>query len=697
MGSQENSKSSLSQYQSRELTAISHLSRLRDFAERVGLQAATIQLIDKDLKRSKDHRFSVAVVGEFNRGKSTFINALLGEDILPTDILPCSATVNRVTYGLEPRVEIVYKEDGDEPEEVEEIDIDELEDYVTKLTEESEEIAASIKEAVVYYPLAYCENNIDIIDTPGLNDDETMTEVTVSVLPNVSAAIFVIMPDAPFSKYESDFLSQKLLFQTLDQVLFVVTAMDSERIDLSQRERILQTIEARIQKTIQQRLDEAFEDKESEEYKAYQQLLGRPKIFGLSAYQALEAKLDNDLDALAESRFKEFEESLGKFLTHTRGSAEIQRLTQRIQMVGDEILKKITIEAGALKMGREEFEQAYGTALTELDHLRQQREQEMNKIDTAAEKTKRKIYPLIKQLHSDLKMTIQTVIDAFTITPDELQEDSLDELMNRLGNAVSQQVTNVSLKTSEKVQMILEQALAIEVNRLNDVTADMGKALYNIEMKFADVEFVQDRRPGWGQNTGAFIVGGLVSGALGGAVSGYQEAGVKGAAVGGAASLGTAVVGATVLVGASILTGLSLPVSLPAIITLHVVSTFAGKRLSRQVFKGEKVKKFKATYIQQVYQQIDSQIRARHLENKLIEQIDQAFKAVKDQVIGEVDALIKQTQTTLDNMRGEESRTQIEINHKQQEYKQIRQEVTDVQAKAQALFTEFIAEINNSA
>ena len=81
------------------------LKRLRGFAGELDLNE-TIGLIDEVLHRIENDSFTVAVVGEFKRGKSTFINALLGVDVLPTDVLPCSATLNRVSYSLTPRINL---------------------------------------------------------------------------------------------------------------------------------------------------------------------------------------------------------------------------------------------------------------------------------------------------------------------------------------------------------------------------------------------------------------------------------------------------------------------------------------------------------------------------------------------------------------------------------------------------------------
>ena len=298
MSSQTNqsvSFSSFVDYKKVVLTLVTDLEKLRSFSQRLKLDKS-VALIDEVLKRIKADSFSVAVVGEFKRGKSTFINALLGKEILPSDILPCSATLNRVKYAMSPLVKVMFK-DGHE----EHIPIDKLPDYVTKLTPESEKTAESIQEALVEYPIPYCQNNVEIIDTPGLNDDVTMTQVTLSVLPQVDAAILVIMAQAPFSEYERDFLENKLLTNDLGRVIFVVTGID--RFNRPEdANRVIANIEGRMWKYVLQRAEEQH-GKNSPEYEVYLKKIGKPKIFGLSAYQYLEGKQQNNSALIAQSRF----------------------------------------------------------------------------------------------------------------------------------------------------------------------------------------------------------------------------------------------------------------------------------------------------------------------------------------------------------------------------------------------------------
>ncbi|MBV8817148.1 MAG: dynamin family protein, partial [Acidobacteriaceae bacterium] len=85
------------------------LSMMRQFSERLSL-TNSLPLIDQVCSRMRDHRFTVAVVGEFKTGKSTFVNALLGVDVVPTDVIPATATLNRMTYDIESRIDVIYKD-----------------------------------------------------------------------------------------------------------------------------------------------------------------------------------------------------------------------------------------------------------------------------------------------------------------------------------------------------------------------------------------------------------------------------------------------------------------------------------------------------------------------------------------------------------------------------------------------------------
>ncbi len=72
-----------------------------------------ISEVDKISQKLKSQKFQVAVVGEFSQGKSTLLNALLGEEIQPVREIPCSGTITALKYGEQKRLVCRYK-DGKE-------------------------------------------------------------------------------------------------------------------------------------------------------------------------------------------------------------------------------------------------------------------------------------------------------------------------------------------------------------------------------------------------------------------------------------------------------------------------------------------------------------------------------------------------------------------------------------------------------
>lgn len=665
--------SSFVDYKKVVLTLVTDLEKLRGFSQKIKLDKS-VALIDEILKRIKADSFTVGVVGAFNTGKSTFINALLGKEILPSDILPCSATLNRVKYGLSPSVRIVFK-DGRE----ESIPIEKLTDYVAKLTPESEKNAELIKEAIVEYPVPYCNNNIQIIDTPGLNDDAKMTEVTLSVLPQVDAAILVIMAQSPFGEYERDFLENKLLTNDLGRVIFVVTCID--RFNRPEdANRVITSIEGRIRKYILQRAEEQH-GKDSPEYEVYLKKIGTPKVFGLSAYQYLEGKQQNNLALMAQSRFSDFAVALEKFLTEDRGAILLQVPVNRAISSSMDILATITMQENALKMKQEEFEEAADNSMTEINNIRKRKKEEMELIDKAAANVKYRIQPLIYQLPAELKRAAEKVIDETEIKDSDVKDrKAMAALAEKLGYKVSSAVQNASGKVSEKIQWEIQQGIDREVERLQDFVKSVDQALQHIQMEFKIKG--NDARP---QNaTGEAITAALsVFTGLGGIWSGYRVAGVKGALAGAGASVLTAFATGIVagIVGA--------PISLPVIIGMGVVSVFTSDWLAKMVFAKERAKSFKENYKKEVMEGIDYQFQEK-FKQSIDELISDNFDQLKHTLQQEVESLLDDTQKTLDELRSQRERGKILSEAECRELSGIREETQRILGNAERLSQQLV-------
>src|SRR6187402_463576 len=86
---------------------VARFQQLADVAERVGMITLSRDIRNTRVPKLEDERFHLVVLGEFNHGKSTFVNALLGADILPTGITPTTASINHVVWAEKPEARVM--------------------------------------------------------------------------------------------------------------------------------------------------------------------------------------------------------------------------------------------------------------------------------------------------------------------------------------------------------------------------------------------------------------------------------------------------------------------------------------------------------------------------------------------------------------------------------------------------------------
>ena len=142
----------------------------------------------------------VAVIGEFKRGKTTLINALLEADLLPTGVLPVTAVPALVRFGLRPRATLRLL-DGSEAA----IDIGGLQGYLTE--QENPGNRKGVREAIIEYPAAVLESGLILVDTPGTGSVHLHnTQAAVAFLPRVDVALLVLSVDVPLSDSEAGLL-----------------------------------------------------------------------------------------------------------------------------------------------------------------------------------------------------------------------------------------------------------------------------------------------------------------------------------------------------------------------------------------------------------------------------------------------------------------------------------------------------------
>jgi predicted GTPase len=431
------------------LTLIQNLECLHRTAKTLDLSTRDIE---NALVQVENQALSVVVVGEFKRGKSTFINALLGQDILPSDILPTTATINRVVFGSTPSVTIRFKDGRDQS-----ITIEQLANYVTKLTSDAEVISSRVQEALIHYPLHYCRNGVEIIDTPGLSDDDVMTEVTLSVLRRTEVVIMVTSAISPFAESEGVFLTETLLEQGIDHILFVVNGIDHFK-RAEDTDRVLQSIRQRIKKHIYDWANRQFGEG-SQEYNAYIKRMGIPRVYGLSSQQALQAKRTGDKFLLERSRFQEFETSLNRLLTEERQRISLQMSVEAAIAAANQILKTIESQQHRLQVQQQSITKKIFSIVENLSMLRMESREELNHIDRGITNIESEVTTILYSLNYRLEQAAEQIIDNTSVDMSSHLNGITSYFADRVASALRSVISNIESDITKIVKREIEKQL----------------------------------------------------------------------------------------------------------------------------------------------------------------------------------------------------------------------------------------------
>src|ERR1017187_3273682 len=146
--------------------------------------------------RVAEGRFYLACIGQFKRGKSTLINALIGSPVLPVGFIPVTAVPTVIRFGARPRARVQAR-DGT----WQEIAVSDLQQYVSE--EFNPENAKGVAGVEVFVPSALLSTGMCFVDTPGLGSVFTSnTAATHAFIPHIDAALVVVGADPPLAGEE---------------------------------------------------------------------------------------------------------------------------------------------------------------------------------------------------------------------------------------------------------------------------------------------------------------------------------------------------------------------------------------------------------------------------------------------------------------------------------------------------------------
>ena len=212
----------LESFRSKQLEVATALRNVVTIANRVGAKSLGTRIGTEVVNKLEADRFHLVVVGEFNHGKTTFVNALLGAEVLPVGVTPTTAVIHHLEYAAQPRAELV-RASG----ERQTMDFEEVRKFAVGQEKGSESFANEVNRLEVFYPAEILRERIVLVDTPGVNDLSLQrADITYSYIPRSDAVLFLLDAGQPLKESERVFLNEKLLGQSRDKIIFVVTKRD---------------------------------------------------------------------------------------------------------------------------------------------------------------------------------------------------------------------------------------------------------------------------------------------------------------------------------------------------------------------------------------------------------------------------------------------------------------------------------------
>ncbi|GMK40576.1 hypothetical protein PCCS19_36320 [Paenibacillus sp. CCS19] len=439
----------LSSYLERRQRIIDSLMEVQWIAQELQVDSA-IEVLQATKQGLLDDVFRMVVVGEFSRGKSAFVNGLLGKRILPSSPVPTTTVLSKIHYSKEPYYRLHYRDGRSEasisesafrtivaPDEPDPDDQHAIVEYSAKLEQMTE-----IAYAEIGYPTSICEGGVELIDTPGTNElDAAREEITYTFIPQADTAIFVLSARHPLSETEMRFFQDRILKADIQKVFFVVNFKDRLATDEA-RNKVMQFIISRLSPIIKDL-----------------------KIFLVSAKQALDARrapagepVEGAIAALEQSGYMELESAIGTFLSEERGKVKLAKPLERTIRIAKELqMNAIRLPLSTVGINLEQLERKTNEVQGELDRAQRIASETIQRLRTALDSGGLQIR---SQWETGLHRVATLAVEAVTNYTGNLQSDEI-------ASAVEAVVAPAQTALQEQIRAAQGALLQEEIDRAN--------------------------------------------------------------------------------------------------------------------------------------------------------------------------------------------------------------------------------------
>ncbi|PJC79863.1 hypothetical protein CO008_03790 [Candidatus Roizmanbacteria bacterium CG_4_8_14_3_um_filter_36_12] len=410
----------------------------------------------------KNKDFQLVVLGQFKRGKTSLINALIGVNLLPTAVIPLTSVVTILKYGDKPFARVVFL-DG----ETKELMVLKLEDYISE--DKNPKNIKQVDKMIIEYPSSYLKDGVQIIDTPGVGSVYGHnTDVAYEFVPQADAGIFVVTTDPPISASELSFLSS--IKNYLGKILFVQNKNDQVGVD--ERKQSLEFTKRIIEEKIG---------------------VKNLRFYSLSSKLALESKINNGISKHNENQFLQFEKALTDFLNKERSQVLVKSVSSKLLSLIGEINLILQLEIKTSQTPLLILKEKIVAFEKELVTIKQQKEDADFILQGQTEKLVKEI------LIGDIEVLKEKELPKLLIELEEFYKNNKSlsgkELANKFDAFLEESIKRIFSRWRKEEEIKLQQSLKFILDRFSNETnktiqkvIDLSANLFNINIEKFETE-----------------------------------------------------------------------------------------------------------------------------------------------------------------------------------------------------------------
>ena len=381
------------------------------------------QLILEIEKKSSTSDMIVPILGTQGMGKSTMINAILGEDILPSEADETTCVPVEIRYGPKPKGIVRFLDDKPETPVNTKTELSEFVDNNFNPGNEKR-----VSHIVLYRDYPLLKTGLVIVDLPGVGSlTKANEETTTKYIQNLCVAIFIISTSPPILKTEANFITS--VWRSFNSVYFVQNVWDDNSEDetregLDHNKKVLSEISQKISAPMLH------------------------PIIPVNAYAAAKGSLEKNQELIRTSNINELLEALTSFAKRYREestSALEARVEQLVASAGEQAAYEVRLanmnhdeQLAAMEMEKKLFESVSYEIEEKVGGIKRQLQSDQRKVQSFATETATKYSNLLRtEIH---RLVDQGIVDgehltnAFANFQSQYATEAIDEVYETFAN-----------------------------------------------------------------------------------------------------------------------------------------------------------------------------------------------------------------------------------------------------------------------